>query len=267
MKTIFLLTVCLAALGTAWAEPLPLTQSTFTEIIKDAKVVTASTKAATRAQTNEVVKSPDLVRTGPESRVELTAPDETITRIGANTVFSFEPVGRTILLEHGSILFHSPAGKGGGTISSGGASAAVLGTTLICAVLLDGAFKTIVLEGHGKVTLRDGRFILLDQGQMVIVLPGGNEFGPVEEIDLKQLADHLLLLNGFSHPVSSWPLILVAIGEQEAHIADGTAGRFAPLFMVGNGLDFLDGNGHRDVLIDLDQFPDHTKTPLSPYHP
>jgi hypothetical protein len=267
MKITFLLTVCLAALGSAMAEPLPLTQSTFTEIIKDAKVVAASTKAATRAQTNEVVKAPDLVRTGPESRVELTAPDETITRIGANTVFSFEPTGRTILLEHGSILFHSPKGKGGGTISSGGASAAVLGTTLICAVLLDGAFKTIVLEGHGKVTLRNGKFILLDQGQMVIVLPGGDDFGPVEEINLKQLADHLLLLNGFSHPVSSWPLILVAIGEQEVRIADGTAGRFAPLFVAGNGLDFFDGNADWKFRETLGNDKDHTQTPLSPCHP
>ena len=79
-------------------------------------VVAASTKVAQAASVNELVKAPDLVRTGPQSRAELTAADQTVTRIGANTVFSFEPTGRDINLEKGNVLFHSPAGKGGGTI-------------------------------------------------------------------------------------------------------------------------------------------------------
>src|SRR5256885_14584075 len=106
----------------------PLTESTFTEIVKDVKVVAATTKPAQPATVNELVKAPDLVRTGPESRAELTATDQTITRIGANTVFSFEPTGRDMNLEKGNVLFHSPAGKGGGTIRSGGAGGGGLGT-------------------------------------------------------------------------------------------------------------------------------------------
>ena len=74
-------------------------------------------------------------------------PDKTITRVGANTVFSFEGKDRSVNLESGSLLFHSPKGKGGGTIKSGGASAAVLGTTLIVSSVAGGGFKVVLLEG------------------------------------------------------------------------------------------------------------------------
>ena len=118
---------CLLAGGPAWGAPIPLTESTFTEIIQEAKVVAATTKAETPAETNMLFKAPDLVRTGQASRVELTAKDQTITRIGANTVFTFAQGGRDIQLHEGSVLFHSPKGAGGGAIRNRGTSAAVLG--------------------------------------------------------------------------------------------------------------------------------------------
>ena len=89
MKTKLLLAGMLCACVPAFAAQL--TESAFTEIVKDVNVVAASTKAAQPAAVNELVKAPDLVRTGPQSRAELTAADQTITRIGANTVFSFAP--------------------------------------------------------------------------------------------------------------------------------------------------------------------------------
>ena len=39
---------------------------------------------------------PDILKTGPQSRAELVAEDETVTRVGANTIFSFDPASRTI---------------------------------------------------------------------------------------------------------------------------------------------------------------------------
>ena len=93
-----------------------LTESTFTEIIREANVVAAADKSVAPAKTNEVFRVPDLVRTGSASRLEMTAPDQTITRVGANTVFTFAPEGRDIVLERGSVLFHPPEGGGGGAI-------------------------------------------------------------------------------------------------------------------------------------------------------
>jgi FecR protein len=195
----------------------PLAQSTFTQVIKDVNVVAADTKAAAPAQVSAVVKAPDLVRTGPASRAELTAPDQTITRIGANSVFAFEPQGRSLDLQQGSVLFYSPKGNGGGTIKSGGASAAVLGSTMICVAGADGSFKTILLEGkHGcTVTLKNGQSVTLHDGQMVVVQPGGEAFGPVLDIDLAKLVGSSLLVNGFSDPLGSMPLIQIAINDQQ----------------------------------------------------
>lgn len=210
-----LLCICVPALAA------PLTESTFTEVVKDVNVVAASTKAAQPANLNEIVHAPDLVRTGPASRAELTAPDQTITRIGANTVFSFEPSGREINLEKGNVLFHSPAGKGGGSIRSGGAAAAVLGTTLIVSSTGSGGFKVILLEGHGTVTLPNGRSTTLHAGQLVFVLPGQTHFGSVLEINLGRLVAGSLLVNGFSHPLSSLGLIQNAIDLQNKELQKG----------------------------------------------
>ena len=66
---ILAITGFLLAGGPAWGAPIPLTESTFTEIIQEAKVVAATTKAETPAETNMLFKAPDLVRTGQASRV------------------------------------------------------------------------------------------------------------------------------------------------------------------------------------------------------
>src|SRR2546423_14943937 len=128
MSNRFLFTGALASFSLL-LQAATISQSTFTEVVKDVNVIASATKAASPAKLNEEIKAPDLVRTGADSRAELTAPDQTITRVGANTVFSFEPAGRNLRLEQGSILLHAPAGKWGGTIKTCGASGAALGNT------------------------------------------------------------------------------------------------------------------------------------------
>jgi len=231
-----------------------LTESTFTEIVKEVNVVAAATKSAQPGAVNQVVKAPDLVRTGPESRAELTAPDQTITRVGANTVFSFEPAGRDINLEKGNVLFHSPAGKGGGSIHSGGAAAAVLGTTLIVSSTGTGGFKVILLEGHGTVTLPNGKSTTLKAGQLVFVLPGQTAFGPVLEINLGKLVGGSQLVHGFSNPLPSLNLIQNAINTQNKELKNGqlrdtgvTPENFNP--GTGNGSDTIDNNTYHNFVL------------------
>jgi len=246
MKTQLLWAVAAAGL----ALPLraaPLTESTFTEVIHSVEVVANAGKSATPARADELFKAPDLVRTGTDSRAELTAPDHTITRVGASTVFSFEPVGRNLNLEQGSVLFHSPKGRGGGTIKSGGVAAAVLGTTLIVSATADGGFKVILLEGKGRVTLPNGQSVTLKAGQLVYVQPGGKTFSVVLDINLDKLVAGSLLINGFSHELPSLPLIRQAMAAQHSEIASGktvdtgiAADNFVNPPAHGNGLDTMD---------------------------
>ncbi len=245
MKIKFLWPVAVIGLALR-LDAAPLTESTFTEVIKDVNVVANDTKSATSAKINDSFKAPDLVRTGPDSRAELTAPDQTITRVGANSVFSFEPARRNLRLEQGNVLFHPPAGAGGGTITSGGTTAAVLGTTLIVSATPDGGFKVILLEGTGTVTLPGGTSATLNAGQLVFVLPGGT-LSPVLDINLGKLVGGSLLVNGFPDQLSSLPLIEAAIAAQNAKFKSGKAvdtGLPPDAFLnppaPGNGLDAVD---------------------------
>src|SRR5687767_9715766 len=252
MKTITVLAAALAA-GVAFAAPL--TQSTVTEVIKEVNVLPPGAATPVAAKLNALVKAPERVRTGAESRTELTAPDRTITRIGANTVFSFETSGRVINLERGSILLHSPKGAGGGTIKSGGASAAILGTTIIAAATEDGGFKVIVLEGRARITLPNGRTSNLDAGQMVFVLPAGGGFSPVLNVNLGRLVAGSLLVKGFSRELPSVERINTAVKKQSAQIAKGRAvdtGISAEQFAAasfgtaaGYGLNAIDQNSYK----------------------
>jgi FecR protein len=267
MHTRFLLAAIFVCAGVSAFAATPLTESTFTEIIHEANVVTAADKSVAPAKPNEVFKVPDLVRTGSASRVEMTAPDQTITRVGANTIFTFAPGGRDIILERGSVLFHAPAGVGGGAIKNHGTAAAVLGTTEIGAILSDGSFKILDLEGAVKVTLKNGLYMELKAGEMVIVSPDGNEFSPLMIFNLGQLLPHLLLVTGFSEPLSSLPLIDVAIQEQNQAIADGKLDNLVSLQTAGLGLDFIFRVGNGFPINVLDNGPDLTREWMSPVQP
>lgn len=210
------------------ANAMDLTQSTITEAINDVRMQAPGAANATPAKVNVLIKAPELLRTGAASRAELTAPDQTLTRIGANTVFSFENAGRTIDLQQGSVLFHAPKGKGGGVIKSGGAAAAVLGTTIIVSYSAQAGFKVVVLEGNAKVSLADGTAKIIHAGQMIIVLPGAQAFGSETSIDLAKLVAGSQLVQGFSHPLPSADLIQAAIAAQAAAPSATAAGNAPP---------------------------------------
>jgi hypothetical protein len=199
-----------------------LKQSKFTQVINDVRVISTADSREKPAVVNAVFNMPDLVRTGISSRAELVAEDKTITRVGANTVFAFDPANRTIDLKRGSLLFHSPKGMGGGTIHTGSATASVLGTTLIVTTTPNGGFKVIDLEGHVAINYLNGLQQRLAPGQMTFVLPGGNP-SPVIVIRLDDLTKTSLLVQGFDQPLPSWPLILEQIAEQVKLIQSGGA--------------------------------------------
>jgi len=255
MKTNIFLSAIMAGCLTG-ASAAQLTESTFTEIIKEVELLPAVTKSSSPAKLNQLVKAPDMVRTGADSRAELTAPDNTITRVGANTVFSFETTDRVLNLQKGSLLFHSPKGVGGGMIKSGGASAAVLGTTLLVASTADGGFKVILPEGRARVTLPNGRSVGLRAGQIVYVLPGGNGFSGVLDINLAKLVAGSLLLTGFSHELPSARLIQDAVKRQSGQLAKGraedtgvSADNFARTPRVSNGIGALDDNAYATFVL------------------
>ena len=216
--------------------------------VKSATVLQLATKGKKAVKVNDIFSVPDVMRTGADSRVEMIAEDDTVTRVGANTVFSFEAQKREINLQKGSVLFNSPTGKGGGTIRTAAATAAVQGTTLIVVTTQNGGFKVLLLEGSGRVKTPKGRFRTLKAGQMVFAEPGG-ELSRALTFQLSQQVGASLLVGGFKKPLASMAKIEAAISKQEAQIAKGQLQETG--LLAGNNADTafkVDVNA-RDVLV------------------
>src|SRR5437870_11540843 len=65
-----------------------LGEARITQVIKDVRLV-ASNASPRPASLNDRVQDKTAVRTGADSRAELTFTDQTVMRLGAHTVFSF----------------------------------------------------------------------------------------------------------------------------------------------------------------------------------
>lgn len=198
------------------AQAIDLKQSKFTQVVNSVDVI-AEDKSTHAAAVSDVFKMPEVLRTGAASRAEMVAEDKTITRVGADTIFSFDPANRAIDLKQGSLLFHSPHGKGGGSIHTASATAAVLGTTIIVSCTADGGFKVLDLEGEAKVRLPDGSSQTLNPGEMIVIFPGGGKSAVI----IFNLGDEVkgsLLVNGFTDPLPSMDMINAEIARQLAKI-------------------------------------------------
>lgn len=194
-------------------------RATLTEVVNSVSIIDRGTKKTSSAKSQQVFDAPNVLRTGPDSRAEMIAADQTVTRVGQNTLFSFQQDSREINLDKGSILFQSPSGKGGGTIRTSAASAAVLGTTLIVTSTKNGGFKVLVLEGNGRVKGAGGTRTL-SAGQLVYAMPGGRISAPFT-FQLREQTGVSKLVRGFKRPLPSLGKIASAIAAQEKEIASG----------------------------------------------
>lgn len=184
-----------------------------TQIIRDVKLL--PTEAAPRpAAVNDKVAEDTGVRTGGDSRSELTFPDLTITRLGANTIFSFSKAGRTAKVDSGSILLRVPKDSGGGTIRNNAVTVAVTGTTVIFEA--NRGRKLITLEGGSRMALvskpKDFRYV--KAGQMLDVPAGATTLPNPVNIDLNQVMKNHPLITDFP-PLPSRDLITQAAQQQE----------------------------------------------------
>jgi hypothetical protein len=185
-----------------------------TQIIRDVRLL-PSEAAARPAAVNDKVSEDTGVRTGGESRSELTFPDLTITRLGSNTIFSFTGAGRTAKVESGSILLRVPKDSGGGSIKTSAVTVAVTGTTLIFEKGGGTKSKLITLEGGARMALvskpKDFRYVRA--GQMLDVPAGATTLPMPVNIDLNDVMRNHPLITDFK-PLPSQPLILAAAQQQ-----------------------------------------------------
>jgi hypothetical protein len=171
---------------------------------------------ARRAALNESVAETTGVKTGGDSRAELTFADQTIARLGANTLYSFKNAGRGVDLTTGSALLRVPKDSRGATIYSSAVTVAIAGTTVIFEQLRGGAARLTVLEGTARLSLVRAR----DQqrsvaaGQSLEAPAGALRLPEPKRIDLAALMKTSPLIVGF-RPLPSLNLINNAIRQQQ----------------------------------------------------
>ena len=190
-----------------------LKEATVTQIVKEVQLLPA--QAAPRpAVVKDQVRGNTAVRTGTDSRTELTFTNQTLTRLGANTIFSFNAGTHNLNLSGGVMLLYVPKGSGGATISSAAVSAAITGTTVMMEYHPNAYIKFISLEGIARVYLRHrlGESVLIHPGQMLIVNPNAKNLPDPVRVDLKRILKTSLLITGFR------PLPSEALMYQEAQI-------------------------------------------------
>src|SRR6266487_2558263 len=207
---------CLIAVATS-SNAIQFKEARVTQIVNDVKLLLQ--QAAPRPATvSEVVRTGSAVRTGTQSRSELTFPDLTITRLGANTIFSFNEGTREMNLADGAILFHVPKGQSGATIKTVGITVAITGTTGIGEYHPATArnphlfSKWLCLEGTFRVILANGQSVELGPGKMVTT--DGTSFSKVSTFDIAKLVATSLFFTGFDTPLPRDVLDLIALEEQ-----------------------------------------------------
>ena len=120
---------------------------------------------AAPAKVKDKIHEKSKVSTAAASMAELTFADTSITRMGANTQFSFQSKERLVKLEQGTVLVHTPPGNGGATVDCGGVTAAVSGTTFMASRDTAGNSMFVLLEGQGGLKVTVG-------GTSTVIRPG-----------------------------------------------------------------------------------------------
>ena len=194
-----------------------------TTIFHDVQLLPAQADARPAA-INDKVDEGSAVRTGADSRSELTFADLTITRLGANTIFSVNKAGRSVQLDSGSILLYAKKNSGGATITTKAVSVGITGTTVIFESRADRYDRLTVLEGDALFSLN----VYPDQstdvraGELLHVRAGAKKLPKPGHVDLRRLLRTHPLIKNFP-PLPSLDLILAAANEQNLNTSSRRA--------------------------------------------
>jgi mannose-6-phosphate isomerase-like protein (cupin superfamily) len=156
------------------------------------------------------------VRTGAESRAELTFRDQSLTRLGANTLFSFGPGAHEYDLSNGAVLLCVPKQAGTAHVNTAAVTAAVTGGIAMAEFHHKSWTKFIVIEGKGVLIIRNnGQKLTLLPGEIVTLPPGGKTFTKPQAIDLRKLTQKSLLIRFSKLPGWAQSLIETAVENQQ----------------------------------------------------
>src|SRR6266404_4940189 len=210
----------LAATSTNAAQ---LNSARVTQIIQDVKLL-PSNAAPRPAIVNDDVRHGTAVRTGQDSRTELTFTDKTLTRLGANSVFSFDSGAGIFNLGQGSVLMQVPPNGSSVKVKTAAVTAAITGGT---AIFGSGPpVKFMVLEGTGTFYPNDhpDEAMILHGGEMATLGGDGHMYGPTT-FNVKMVLETSELIVPFDDLANLsliWDVILAQLGNVQIAFNDLT---------------------------------------------
>jgi mannose-6-phosphate isomerase-like protein (cupin superfamily) len=189
-------------------------QARVTEKENDVRLL-APNMGAHPANVNDPVPAGTAVKTGGDSRAELTFVDQTIARLGSNTVFNVSTDPHTYDLGNGAILMYAPKQAGTVKINTSVATAAVTGFTIMFEYHKNSWSKFIVLEGDGSFALKGSSFqpCHIQTGQMIVIPPHPTLCPEPHFVDLNGVLKTAKLITKFQK-LPSLTLIQQAAGKQ-----------------------------------------------------
>jgi FecR protein len=200
---------------------LDFSQARVTQVVQDVKVL-PSGAAARPAAVNETVHQGSGVQTGTQSRSELTFQDQTITRLGENTIFTVGQGARTIELGSGQFLLYVPKKAGGAKVKMGSVTAAITGTTVLGNVHPSGLVEFTVLEGSACIHLdKWGQALYVQAGQRVVYDPMTQRLENPVDVDIQEQLSTPLVTDFRRLP--SYPLIEEEVAIQRGQANDALA--------------------------------------------
>ncbi len=199
-----------------------------TQVIRSVHLLT-SKSAAKPASVNDPVAEGQAVRTGGESRAELTFTDRSITRLGANSVFTYGEGAKTLDLSSGAALIVVPKETGTITVNTAATTAAVSGFVALVESHVTSATKWMIIAGHacvkrrGKGHVASEPCVNLNPGDMLIIQPGTRGNGTVEKFDIPKAVGSALLITDFGK-LPQWALNDIQEGINDSGGSGGPPG-------------------------------------------
>jgi hypothetical protein len=242
-----------------------LQQARVSQVIQDVRLMEAH-GGPRPAAVNDTVTQQMGVRTGVESRAELTFTDLTITRLGANTVFTLKQGARELDLTSGAVLLQVPPKAPAVKVNTSAVTAALTGGTALFST--GPPTKFMVLEGIGTFypNGHPERTATINGGEMMAMTADGRMTKP-EKFDVKLVLKTSRLIKDFPK-LENMPLVMAVVDLQaaEQQLAGLNSQALARNLVNVIGTTDQNANSNPVVLVDTSS-PRPTPPPITPTPP
>jgi hypothetical protein len=199
--------------------------SAFASVVSFVKNDVYSIKDTNKVTTtlNDKVEPDTQIGTGAQSMCELSLDDKSVTRIGANAVFSFVEQERLVKCEKGTFLVSKDPETETMTVTSGSVTAAVNGSTVMFDVRDDATHIAVAETTKGVVvTDKNGKSMTLQSGEGISATPAGLASATPRSVDVKDLTSSSpLFTEAGLAPLANDALIKGVASAQESAKAAG----------------------------------------------